>query len=165
MAEIKFNNDPAHTTGDLPAQGQALPEFELVGTGLGAITNKDFVGKRLVLSFFPSVDTGVCAAQVRAFNKKAAEVDGTVVLCISKDLPFAQDRFCGAEGIDNVVMASAFRSSFGEDFGLTLADTLLAGLLARGVIVTDADHKVVYSQLVEEVTTEPDYDAAIAALN
>ncbi|APT92428.1 hypothetical protein CPHO_05505 [Corynebacterium phocae] len=164
MTQITFKNEPANTCGELPAVGAPLPHFELVGGDLSTITGKDFAGKKLVLSFFPSVDTGVCAQSVRTFNEKAAGKEDTVVLVISADLPFAQGRFCSAEGIDNVVAGSTFRSSFGKDFGVELSDSPLEGLLARGVIVTDADHKVVYTQLVGEVTEEPDYDAAINAL-
>lgn len=165
MADVTFQKSPAHTIGELPVNGQTIPPFELVGSKLNPLTDKDFEGKKLVLSFFPSIDTAVCAASVRAFNEKAAGVEDTVVLCISNDLPFAQARFCGAEGIENVVTGSAFRSSFGKDYGITLADTPLEGLLSRGVIVTDANHTVVYSELVPEITDEPDYDAAIDALN
>lgn len=164
MAEVTFKNVPAHTIGQLPANGQPLPPFELVGADLNVLKDKDFEGKKLVLSFFPSIDTGVCAASVRVFNEKAAGVTDTVVLCISNDLPFAQARFCAAEGIDNVLTASAFRSSFGCDYGVVLQDSPLAGLLARGVIVTDENHTVVYSELVSELTQEPHYDAAINAL-
>ena len=114
---------------------------------------------------FPSVDTGVCAAQLRSFNEKAAGLDNTVVLSVSRDLPFAQERFCAAEGIENVVSASDFRSDFGEKLGITLQGSPLKGLLARSVVVTDEEHKVIYTELVDEVTTEPNYDAAIEALS
>jgi thiol peroxidase len=117
-----------------------------------------------VLNIFPSLDTGVCAASVRKFNELAAGLENTTVLCISNDLPFAQARFCGAEGIENVVTASGFRSSFGKDYGVTMVDGPLAGLLARSVVVLDDKGTVVYNQLVDEITTEPDYDAAIAAV-
>ena len=164
MANVTFQSNPAQTAGDLPAKGEALPDFTVVGTDLSDITPADYAGKRLVLSLFPSIDTGVCQAQTRAFNEKANSLDNTVVLCISKDLPFALERFCAAEGLDNVVAGSAFRSSFGEDFGATLQDSPLAGLLDRGVVVTDEDHKVVYAKFVDEVTEEPNYDEALAAL-
>ena len=164
MANVTFQSNPAQTAGELPAVGEALPDFTVVGTDLSDITPADYAGKRLVLSLFPSIDTGVCQAQTRSFNEKANSLDNTVVLSISKDLPFALDRFCAAEGLENVVAGSAFRSSFGEDFGATLKDSPLAGLLARGVIVTDADHKVVYAKFVDEVTVEPNYDEALAAL-
>lgn len=164
MAQVTFKGTPVNTSGELPAYGQPLPDFELVGSDLKPVSKKDFEGKRLVLSFFPSVDTSVCAAGLRAFNAKAADVEETVVIGISKDLPFAHSRFCGAEDIENLVTGSAFRSSFGEDYGVTLVDGPMAGLLARGVVVTDANHNVIYSELVSEITHEPDYDAAIDAL-
>lgn len=164
MAEITLKNNPVHTNGELPAVGAPLPDFVLAGTDLADVKAADFAGKRLVISFFPSVDTGVCAAALRKFNEEAAGLDNTVVLSVSEDLPFAQARFCAAEGIENVVSASAFRSSFGEDFGVKLVDSPMTGLLARGVVVTDGDHKVVYTELVSEITEEPNYDAALAAL-
>ena len=164
MATTAFKQNPVRTAGELPTVGSAAPAFELVGTDLSAVTVGDFAGRRVVLNIFPSVDTGVCAQSVRQFNELAAGLANTAVVCVSKDLPFALGRFCGAEGIDNVVAASAFRSSFGEDFGLTQAEGPLAGLLARAVVVLDADGTVLYTQLVPEITTEPDYDAAVAAL-
>lgn len=164
MATTKFENQPTETNGELPKVGEVLPEFTLVGTDLEEVTSADFAGKRLVVSCFPSVDTGVCAAQLRAFNEKAADLDNTVVLSVSRDLPFAQARFCAAEGIENVVSASDFRSDFAEKLGLKLEGSPLKGLFARAVIVTDEEHKVVYTELVPEVTTEPDYDSALAAL-
>nr|WP_278723682.1 thiol peroxidase [Corynebacterium accolens] len=164
MAEVKFSDEPTQTAGELPAVGESIPEFTLVGTDLSEVTNKDFEGKRLVISIFPSIDTGVCQQQLRTFNEKAAGLDNTVVLSASRDLPFALDRFCAAEGIENVETASDFRSDFGEKFGVTLQGSPLKGLLARSVVVTDADHKVIYNELVPEVTTEPDYEKALAAL-
>ncbi|MDO5031759.1 thiol peroxidase [Corynebacterium sp.] len=164
MATTKFQGNHVETAGELPAVGSELPDFTLVGTDLEEVTKADFAGKRLVISLFPSVDTGVCAQQLRSFNEKAAGLENTVVLSVSRDLPFAQERFCAAEGIDNVVSASDFRTDFGEKLGLTLQGSPLKGLLARAVIVTDADHKVVYTELVPEVGTEPDYEAALAAL-
>lgn len=164
MASITFKNDPVSTVGELPAQGAQLPAFELVGQDLGPVTSADLAGKRVVLNIFPSLDTGTCAMSVRRFNELAADFENTVVVCVSKDLPFAQARFCGAEGIENVVVASAFRSSFGEDYGVTMADGPLAGLLSRAIVVTDEAGKVVYTEQVAEVSEEPDYDAAKAAL-
>ena len=164
MASITFKNDPVTTVGELPAKGSTLPAFELVGQDLGAVASADLAGKRVVLNIFPSLDTGTCAMSVRRFNELAAAFENTVVVCVSKDLPFAQARFCGAEGIDNVVVASAFRSSFGEDYGVTMSDGPLAGLLSRAVVVTDEAGKVVYTEQVAEVSEEPDYDAAKAAL-
>lgn len=165
MAQLTVKNEPTTTSGELPATGEQLPAFDLVGSDLAPVTAADFAGRRLVLNIFPSVDTGVCAASVRAFNKLAAELDNTTVLCVSQDLPFAQQRFCAAEGIDNVVVASAFRSSFGEDYGLRLEGSPLKGLLARAVVITDDNHNVIYTQLVPETGNEPDYEAAKAALN
>lgn len=163
MTSTHFQGSPVSTNGNAPAVGDQLPAFELVGTDLAAITNQDFAGKRLVLNIFPSVDTGVCAASVREFNQRAADLDNTTVLCISKDLPFALARFCGAEGIENVTAASAFRAD--QDFGLILSGSPLQGLFARAVIVADAEGKVSYVQVVPEITEEPDYDAALKALN
>jgi thiol peroxidase len=165
MASITFKNTPVSTVGELPAKGSTLPAFELVGQDLGAVSSADLAGKRVVLNIFPSVDTGTCAMSVRTFNEVAAGLENTVVVCVSKDLPFAQARFCGAEGIENVVTGSAFRSSFGEDFGVTMADGPLAHLLSRAVVVVDAEGTVVYTEQVPEIGQEPDYDAALAALS
>lgn len=129
------------------------------------MASDEFTGKRMVLNIFPSLDTGVCAQSVREFNQRAASLQNTAVVCVSKDLPFAQGRFCAAEGIDNVTTASAFRSSFGEDYGVTQTDGPLEGLLARAVVVVDENGKVVHAQLVEEITEESDYDAAVAAVS
>ncbi len=165
MATTALKGNPVHTVGELPAVGTSAPGWELVGEGLSSLTQADTEGTRVVLNIFPSVDTGICANSVRRFNELAADLDDTVVINVSKDLPFAQARFCGAEGIDKVKVGSAFRSTFGEDYGITLADGPMAGLLARAVVVLDADGKVTYTQLVDEITTEPDYDAALAALS
>lgn len=164
MATTAFKGETVTTCGQLPEVGAKAPDFTVVGTDLNDVKLADLGGKRVVLSVFPSVDTGVCAASVRAFNEKAAGVERAQVLCISHDLPFALARFCGAEGIENVTAASGFRSSFGADYGLTMTDGPLAGLLARAVIVLDTEGTVVYTQLIEEITTEPDYDGALAAL-
>ncbi len=163
MAQITLRGNPINTVGDLPAVGAQAPAFALTGTDLGEVANGQFDGKALVLNIFPSVDTPVCATSVRCFNERAAAT-GVSVVCVSKDLPFALKRFCGAEGIENVVSASAFRSSFGEDYGITIADGPMAGLLGRAVVVVGADGKVAYTELVPEIGSEPDYDAAIAAL-
>jgi thiol peroxidase len=136
----------------------------LTGADLGAVSSDQFSGKPVLLNIFPSVDTPVCATSVRTFNERAAG-SGATVVNVSKDLPFAQKRFCGAEGIENVTTASAFRDSFGEDYGVTIADGPMAGLLARAVVVIDADGNVAYTELVPEIAHEPDYDAALAALN
>lgn len=163
MANTAFKGSPVTTSGDLPAVGSAAPEFELTGTDLSDVSRPE--GQRVVLSIFPSLDTGVCAASVRRFNELAAGLDNTSVLCISNDLPFALGRFCGAEGIENVTAASAFRSSFGADYGVTMVDGPLRGLLARSVVVLDEGGNVVYTEVVPEIATEPDYDSAIAALS
>ena len=163
MATTAFKGNPVNTVGELPAAGAEAPAFDLVGDGLSSLTSDDLSG-RVVLNIFPSIDTGVCAASVRKFNELAASLDDTTVVNVSKDLPFAQGRFCGAEGIDKVKVGSAFRSSFGEDFGVTMADGPMAGLLARSVVVLDADGKVIHTELVPEITQEPDYDAAVKAL-
>ncbi|MGV0836368.1 thiol peroxidase [Mycolicibacterium thermoresistibile] len=163
MAQITLRGNPINTVGELPAVGSPAPAFTLTGTDLGEVANQQFAGKAVLLNIFPSVDTPVCATSVRTFNERAADA-GLQVLCVSKDLPFAQKRFCGAEGIENVTTASAFRSSFGEDLGVTIADGPMAGLLARAVVVIGADGKVAYTELVPEIGTEPDYDAALSAL-
>lgn len=150
---------------DLPAVGSKAPDFTLVGTDLEPVKLSDFAGKRVVLNIFPSIDTGVCAASVRRFNELAAGFDNTVVVCVSADLPFAQERFCGAEGIENVVSASTFRSSFGNDYGVLMVDGPLEALLARAVVVIDTDGTVRHVELVPEIGQEPDYDAAKAALS
>jgi thioredoxin-dependent peroxiredoxin len=162
MANVLLKGNPVQTSGNLPEVGSALPPFDLTGADLADVDAPG--GKRLVLSIFPSVDTGVCAAGVRRFNAAAAGLPNTVVVTASQDLPFALGRFCGAEGISDVVTASAFRSNFGEDFGVTMVDGPLRGLFARAVIVADADGKVLHSQLCGEVTEEPDYDAALSVL-
>ncbi|MCV7321770.1 thiol peroxidase [Mycolicibacterium confluentis] len=163
MAQITLRGNPINTVGDLPGVGSPAPSFTLTGTDLGEVGNDQFSGKAVVLNIFPSIDTPVCATSVRTFNERAA-ASGVAVLCVSKDLPFAQKRFCGAEGIENVTTASAFRSSFGEDFGITIADGPMAGLLGRAVVVIGADGNVSYTELVPEIGSEPDYDAALAAL-
>lgn len=165
MATTNFKNEPVQTSGNVPQVGDTLPNFTLVGTDLTEFSNQDFAGQRVVLNIFPSVDTGVCAESVRRFNELAAKVDNTTVICASHDLPMALGRFCGAEGIENVTSGSGFRSSFGEDFGIVLAGSPLKGLLARTVIVADESGKITHVELVDEITTEPDYDAALAVLN
>lgn len=165
MATTAFQRNPIQTVGDLPTEGGPALEFSVVGTDLSEVKLSDYAGKRLVLNIFPSIDTAVCAASVRRFNELAAGLDNTGVLCVSADLPFALGRFCGAEGIQNVDTGSTFRSSFGTDYGVTMADGPLGGLLARSVVVIDDGGTVVHSQLVPDITHEPDYDAALAALN
>ncbi|QPL05195.1 MULTISPECIES: thiol peroxidase [Actinomyces] len=164
MASIMVHGAAVSTVGELPAVGSPAPAFTLVGADLAEVTSQSLAGRRVVVSIFPSVDTGVCAQSVREFNKRASSLDNTTVLCVSKDLPFAQARFCGAEGLSDVVTASAFRSSFGDDYGVTMADGPLAGLLSRAVVVIGADGVVLHTEQVAETGDEPDYDAALAAL-
>jgi thiol peroxidase len=164
MATTAFKGTPVQTVGDLPAQGAPAPAFAVTGTDLADITSEGLTGSRVVLNIFPSVDTGVCAASVRKFNELAGGLDNTRVVNVSADLPFALGRFCGAEGIENVSSGSVFRSSFGADYGVTMTDGPLHGLLARSVVVLDTDGTVLHSQLVPEIGQEPDYDAAVAAL-
>lgn len=164
MADTAFSGTPAHTVGDLPAVGAAAPAFTTVNADLQDVSLSDFAGKRVILNIFPSVDTGVCANSEREFNTRATGLDNTVVVSVSKDLPFALGRFCAAEGIENVTATSSFRSSFSEDYGVRLIDSPLAGVLARAVVVIDTDGTVLHTELVPEITTEPDYDAALAAL-
>lgn len=163
MAQITLRGNPINTVGELPAVGAPAPTFQLTGSDLGAVGSEQFHGKPVLLNIFPSVDTPVCATSVRTFNERAA-AGGLSVLCVSNDLPFAQARFCGAEGIENVKSASAFRDSFGKDYGVTIADGPFAGLLARAVVVIGADGNVAYSELVPEIAEEPNYDAALSAL-
>ncbi len=164
MAHITLRGNPVSTVGELPAVGTEAPAFSLVGNDLSEFTSSSLSGRRVVLNIFPSLDTGVCATSVRKFNELAAGLENTTVVCVSQDLPFAQARFCGAEGIDNVVTASGFRSSFGEDYGVTIVDGGMTGLLSRSVVVYDEQGRVVYTQQVPDITSEPDYEAAIAAL-
>jgi thiol peroxidase len=162
MAQITLRGNPISTVGELPAVGSTAPGFTLTGTDLGTVDSEQFRGKSVLLNIFPSVDTPVCAMSVRTFNERAA-ASGLAVLCVSNDLPFAQKRFCGTEGIENVTTASAFRDDFGKDYGITIADGPMAGLLGRAVVVIGADGNVVYTELVPEIGTEPNYDAALAA--
>ena len=164
MATIEFDGAPVHTVGDLPEVGTTLPAFALADADLSEVALVGLQGRRVVLNIFPSIDTSVCAASVRRFNQLAASLPSTTVVTVSKDLPFALGRFCAAEGIANVVTTSAFRSSFGEDYGVTMVDGPLQGLLARAVIVADAHGTVRHVQLVPSIGQEPDYDAAAAAV-
>lgn len=164
MSTTRFHGEPANTVGELPAVGSAAPAFALTAADLSDLTSESLAGKRVVLNIFPSIDTGVCAASVREFNKRAASLDNTAVVCVSADLPFAAGRFCAAEGIDDVLVGSSFRSSFGKDYGVTLVDTPLAGLLARAVVVLDADGTVLHEELVADMANEPNYAAAVAVL-
>ena len=163
MANTALGDDPAHTTGDLPAVGEQAPDFTLVDTDLSEFGLSDLPGRK-VLSIFPSIGTGVCQASVREFNKRAASLEDTTVLNVSVDLPFAVKDFCAAEGLENVHVGSAFRSTFGDDYGVRLLDTKFEGLLARAIVVLDEDRNVIYTELVPQIGQEPDYDAALAAL-
>ena len=159
MGQVTFKGSAVNTNGNLPAVGSQAPDFKLVGAGLNEISLADFKGKRLVLNIFPSIDTGVCAASVRSFNKWASGNDNAVVICVSKDLPFAASRFCGAEGLENVITASDFRyNNFATDYGVLMTDGPLAGLMARSVVAIDENGKVVYNQLVPEIVEEPNYE-------
>lgn len=157
MATVHFQGAPMQTVGMLPVTGSIAPDFKLTKQDLSDITLDDLKGKRVVLNIFPSLDTDVCAASVRRFNKDVASYPDTVVLCVSKDLPFAATRFCTANGIENVITASAFRSKFGEEYGVEIADGPLAGLFARAIVVIDKDGRVLGSSLNEEITEDPDY--------
>lgn len=165
METIFFKGSAVNTYGMVPTAGEKAPAFRLTGKDLNEIRLDDFKGKRVVLNVFPSLDTAVCAASVRRFNQEASKFKNTVVICVSMDLPFAMSRFCTAEGIDSVLTASAFRSpDFGKDYGLTMTDGTLAGLLARAVLIIDENQNVIYSDLVSEITNEPDYDGAFYVL-
>ncbi|MDE7124865.1 MAG: thiol peroxidase [Muribaculaceae bacterium] len=165
METVYFKGIPCHTYGNVPRPGQEAPDFSLVNRDLTDVTAADFKDKRIVLNIFPSLDTPVCAASVRRFNQEAASVDNTVVVCVSMDLPFAQERFCEANNINNVIVTSAFRSpEFAQKYGLLLTDGPLKGLLSRAVIIMDKG-KVIYTDVVNEITDEPDYESAISVLN
>ncbi len=165
MKEIKLKGNPIHISGNIPSKGDAAPDFVLTKTDMSDVSLKDFTGKKTVLNIFPSIDTPVCAMSVRKFNEEASKLGNTVVLCISEDLPFAQARFCGAEGIKNVVLLSDMRKrDFGKKYGLEIVDGPIAGLLARSVIIIDENRKVKYTQLVPEIAQEPDYEAVLQAL-
>jgi thioredoxin-dependent peroxiredoxin len=165
MATITLGGQPCTTIGTIPQPDSASPHFNLVGKDLKPVTSEDFRGQNLVLNIFPSVGTGVCATSARTFNKLASELRNTSVICISKDLPFAMHSFCAAEGLENVIMASDFvDGSFGKEFGVTILDGGFKGLLSRAVVVIGSDGKVLYSQQVQEISDEPDYDAALNAI-
>ncbi|WP_333810066.1 thiol peroxidase [Flavobacterium sp.] len=165
MASITLGGNPVHTNGELPAIGSKAIDFSLVKTDLGTATLADFTGSKVVLNIFPSVDTGTCAASVRKFNEKASALANTKVLCISRDLPFAQKRFCGAEGLDNVINLSDFKDgSFGKNYGLEILDGPLAGLHSRVVIVLDENGIILHTEQVKEIADEPNYEAALAVL-
>jgi thiol peroxidase len=165
MAQTAFKGSPVHTSGSLPAASSKAPDFKLTKTDLGDVSLKDFAGKKLILNIFPSIDTPTCATSTRKFNQEAAKLPNTAVLCVSKDLPFALKRFCGAEGINNVTATSELRDDgFGKAYGVRITDTVLAGLFARAVVVIDESGKVSYTELVSEIANEPNYEAALNAL-
>jgi len=165
MANIKFKGSPVNTQGNLPSVGSTAPDFNLTSGDLSGKNLSDFKGKKVVLNIFPSVDTGTCAASVRKFNEKASSLADTVVLCISRDLPFAQGRFCAAEGLENVIMLSEYKdNNFSDAYQLRFTDGPLEGLLSRSVVVIDENGNVKYTEQVAETTEEPNYDQAIAAL-
>ncbi len=164
MAKITLKGNPINTRGDLPKAGSAAPDFKLVKNDLSEATLAGYAGKTKVLNIFPSLDTAVCALSVKRFNQEAAKLPNTVILNISADLPFAQKRFCGAEGINNAETLSCFRSTFAKDYNVAIVDGPLAGLCSRAVIILDGDNKVRYAQQVPEITEEPDYAKALAAI-
>ncbi len=165
MAEITLKGNPVHTLGSLPAKGTKAPGFTLVKNDLSTATLDDYLGKKIVLNIFPSLDTPTCAASVRRFNAEASRLENTVVLCISKDLPFAQARFCGAEGLENVITLSDFRDgNFGKSYQVEITDGPLAALESRAVVILDEEGTVMYTQQVPEIVDEPDYEAALAVL-
>jgi thioredoxin-dependent peroxiredoxin len=164
MAQITFRGNPLNTVGTLPEVGSKAPAFTLTGMDLSDVSLADFAGQNVVLNIFPSVDTAVCAASVRTFNERAAALEGTTVLNVSADLPFALGRFCGAEGIDKIQSASVFRSDFGDTYGVKIAEGPLAGLMSRAVVVVDGDGVVTYTEQVPEIGQEPDYESVIGNL-
>lgn len=165
MALITLGGNPIHTNGELPAVGTKATDFNLIKTDLGTATLADFAGSRVVLNIFPSIDTGTCATSVRTFNEKASTLSNTKVLCISRDLPFAQKRFCGAEGLENVINLSDFKDgSFGKNYGLEIVDGPLAGLHSRVVIVLDENGTILHTEQVNEIANEPNYEAVLAVL-
>ncbi len=166
MAQIKFKGNPINTNGDFPQVGTQAPEIKLVKTDLSEVALSDFAGKQVIFNIFPSVDTAVCALQLQTFSQKMAQKDDVVLLFASLDLPFAFNRFCAAEGIENAVTASDFRHhTLANNYGVKMSSGPLAGLYARATLVLNAEHQVVYSELVDDVVNEPNYDAAMAALS
>jgi len=165
MAQVTFKGNPINTAGSLPKVGSVAPDFKLIKADLSPVSLSELKGKKVILNIFPSIDTPVCAASVRRFNVEASQLPNTAVLCISKDLPFAQKRFCAAEGLDNVITASEFRdSSFGSAYGVQIADSPLQGLFSRAIVVVDENGRVVYTEQVPEIAQEPDYAKALNAL-
>lgn len=166
MANITLKGNPIETIGQLPAKGSKAPAFSLAGTNLASVTLESFSGKNVVLNIFPSIDTPVCAASTRRFNKVAGETESSVVLCISADLPFAHSRFCEVEGLKNVIPLSVFRDrDFGTKYGVTITTGPIAGLLSRALVIVDKTGQIAYTEQVPEISQEPDYDAALKALS
>lgn len=164
MSDITLKGNTIHTVGQLPEVGTQVKNFRLVNDKLEVKTIEDYQGKKVIFNIFPSIDTGVCAASARKFNEEATSLENTVVVNVSKDLPFALGRFCAAEGLNNVDTLSDFRGTFGEDYGVTITDSPMQGLLSRAIVVADESGKVIYTEQVPEITQEPDYEKAIAAL-
>lgn len=164
MSDITLKGNTIHTVGQLPEVGTQVKNFRLVNDKLEVKTLEDYQGKKVIFNIFPSIDTGVCAASARKFNENASSLENTVVVNVSKDLPFALGRFCAAEGLNNVDTLSDFRGTFGEDYGVTITDSPMQGLLSRAVVVADESGKVIYTEQVPEITQEPDYEKAIEAL-
>ncbi|MFW5760109.1 MAG: thiol peroxidase [Cyclobacteriaceae bacterium] len=165
MAQTKLKGDTVNTVGELPKPGSQAPDFTLTKSDLSPVSLSDFKGKKVILNIFPSLDTSVCAESIRTFNKKATEAPNTVVLSVSKDLPFAHGRFCSVEGIENAVPASEYKDDeFGKKYGVRLVDSAMEGLFARAVVVVDEDGKVIYNELVSDIVKEPNYDKAIEAV-
>ena len=164
MAEITLHGNAVQTIGNLPEVGSSIKNFDLINVDLQSKSNSDFSNKRIIFNIFPSIDTGICAASARKFNEEASSLNNTVVINVSRDLPFALSRFCAAEGLENVETLSDFRGSFGEDYGVTMTDSPMQGLLSRAVIVADENGKVIYTEQVPEIAQEPNYDNALNAL-
>jgi len=164
MAQVTLKGNPVNTSGQLPAMGSTAPDFTLVKNDMSEVKLENYAGKKKVLNIFPSIDTPTCATSVRKFNEGAASTEGAVVLCVSKDLPFAQKRFCGSEGIDKVETLSAFRSSFGQDYGVTLTDSGIKDLYARAIVVLDENNKVLHTELVSEIANDPNYQQVLDVL-
>jgi len=165
MATVTLGGDTVHTSGTLPTVGSSAPDFKLTATDLSSKSLNDYAGHNLVLNIFPSVDTGTCAQSIREFNKAASNLENTKVLCISKDLPFAMGRFCGAEGLDNVVSLTDYKDgSFGKTYGLDFTDGAFESLLSRCIVVVDAEGKITHTEQVSEIADEPNYEAALSAL-
>lgn len=164
MAKITLAGNPINTIGELPKKGEIAKDFTLVASDLSEKTLQDFIGKRLVLNLFPSIDTGICAASARKFNQEASSLNNTIVINISKDLPFALSRFCASEGLENVINLSDFRGNFSKNYGVEMIDGPLKGLISRAVIILDEEGKIIYTEQVPEIKQEPDYESALAIL-